>query len=173
MTDKQTRRARLRRLTTAALLTAAAFVLSYIEAILPFSLGIPGVKLGLCHIITLFALYRLSPWETVAVTAVRVTLAALLFGSVASLAYSTAGAALSIAVMLLLRIPKREGQPLFSPLGVSIAGGVSHNLAQLATSAALMTTPALGWYLPVLLVAGTLTGTVIGLVSGLVLKRVK
>ncbi len=160
---------RLRRLTLSAMLVAAAFVISYIEAILPFSLGIPGVKLGFCHIVTLLALYRLSMWETISITAVRVVLSALLFGSVASLAYSAAGALLSLAIMLVLR---RLGQGKhFSPLGISIAGGVTHNLGQLACAAALMGTPKLGWYLPVLLVAGVLCGGIIGIVAALILGR--
>ncbi len=164
--------ARLQRLTTAAVLTAVAFVLSWIEAILPFHIGIPGVKLGLCHIVTLFAVYRLSAWESAAVSAVRVGLAALLFGSVASLAYSAAGALLSLALMLLLRhIRHRDGREVFSPLGVSILGGVAHNIAQLATAALLMQTAAVMTYLPVLLLAGMGTGAVIGAVASLVMNR--
>ncbi len=162
---------RLRHLTTAALLTAAAFVLSYIEAILPFAIPIPGVKLGLCHIITLLALYRLSAWETASVSAVRVALAALLFGSTASLVYSATGAAVSLAVMLLARRLQFRKKPAFSPLGVSLLGGISHNLAQLATAAALMQTPGLLTYLPVLLLAGTVTGAVIGAVASAILHR--
>ncbi len=167
------RRSVLRRLTTAAVLTSVAFVLSWIEAILPFPIGIPGVKLGLCHIVTLFAVYRLSAWESAAVTAVRVSLASLLFGSVASLAYSAAGAALSLCVMLLLRRVRPGGREAFSPLGVSLAGGVAHNLAQLTTAAALMQTAGVMGYLPVLLIAGTVTGAVIGGVASIILTRVK
>ena len=179
-------RAPLRRLTTAALLTAAGFVLSYIEAILPFSIGIPGVKLGLCHIITLISLYRLTVWETAAVTAVRVSLTTLLFGNAASLAYSAAGAAVSLLVMLAARrmtvhttrrIPRRKqtterpATSAFSPIGISLLGGVTHNLAQLATAAVLMQTPGILTYLPVLLLAGTVTGVVIGLTAAAVLRR--
>lgn len=162
----------LHRLTNTALLTAIAFMLSYLEAILPFHIGIPGVKLGLCHVVTVFALRRLSAWETLAITAVRVMLSALLFGSVASLAYSAAGAALSLAVMLPLAQIKRNNAPVFSLLGISIAGGVSHNLGQLMTAAALMSTPSLGWYLPILLITGVITGGVIGAVGALAAARV-
>ncbi len=164
---RQTKREALRRMATASTLTAAAFILSYLEAILPFSLGIPGVKLGLSHLVTVFALYRLTPWETIAITLVRVLLSAFLFGNAASLAYSLAGAVLSLAVMLLLR-----RLPLFSPTGVSVAGGICHNLGQLACAALLMSTVSLGWYLPVLLVAGCVSGAVIGTVGGILIRRV-
>ena len=132
---RMTRRTALRRVALSGVLTAAAFFLSYLEAILPFSLGIPGVKLGLCHIAVVFALYRLSVWETAAITAVRVVLSALLFGSVASLAYSAAGAALSLVTMLILCRIRVRGNQLFSPIGVSIAGGVAHNLGQILAAA--------------------------------------
>ncbi len=161
------KREALRRVATAGVLTATAFLLSYLEAILPFSLGIPGVKLGLSHLVTVFALYRLTAWETASVTLVRVLLSAFLFGSTASLAYSLTGAVLSLAVMLLLR-----RLPLFSPTGVSVAGGICHNLGQLACAALLMSTASLGWYLPVLLAAGCVSGAVIGAVGGILIRRV-
>jgi heptaprenyl diphosphate synthase len=165
--SRSTKRKNLRRIATVGVLTAAAFILSYLEAILPFSLGIPGVKLGLSHLVTVFALYRLTAWETVSITLVRVMLAAFLFGNTASLAYSLAGAVLSLAVMLLLR-----RLPVFSPTGVSVAGGICHNLGQLACAALLMSTASLGWYLPVLLVAGCISGAVIGIVGGILIRRV-
>ena len=170
-TGRRSDRVALRRIVTAALLTAVGMIFSYIEAILPFSIGIPGVKLGLCHIVTLFALYRLTVWETAAVTAVRVTLTAILFGSVASLAYSAAGAAVSLVVMLAARRLHRRGVSLFSPIGLSILGGVTHNLAQLATAAAMMRTAGILTYLPVLIIAGTLTGAAIGVVGAMVVAR--
>ncbi len=168
-----TSRQKLRRLTTAGLLTAAALILSWIEAILPFSIGIPGIKLGLCHIITLLALYRLSPWETAAITVLRVSLVALLFGSVASLAYSAAGGLISLGVMMLLKRLKYGEKPVFSLLGVSIAGAVTHNLAQFATAACLMQTAALLSYLPILLATGVLTGALIGMVAAGVADRLR
>ncbi len=174
MSRRKIEKAHLRRLTTAGVLTAVAMLLSWIEAILPFSVGIPGVKLGLCHIVTLFAVYRLSAWESAAVTAVRIALTTLLFGNVASLAYSAAGGAVSLGLMLLLcRMSRRREKPLFSPLGVSVTGGVSHNLAQMATAAVLMQTPGLLSYLPVLLVAGILTGGVVGVLASLLLSRLR
>lgn len=166
-TSPPSRGASVRRLTVTALLVAVAFVLSYLEAILPFSIGVPGVKLGLCHVAVMFALYRLGRGHALLVTAVRVLLAAVLFGNAATLAYSLCGALLSLAVMLILH---RVG--VFSPLGVSIAGAVTHNFGQLAVAALLMQTVSLGWYLPVLLLAGCISGTVIGLLAVLCVRRV-
>lgn len=103
-------------MTTAALLAAAAMILSYVESLLP-SVGIPGVKMGLANIAVIFALYRLG-WRLAAwISLVRVVTVTLLFGTVAALAYSLAGAVLSLLVMGVLRRTER-----FSPMGVSVAG---------------------------------------------------
>ncbi len=168
MNRKKQTKGVIRRVAEAGILTAIAFVLSYLEAILPFSLGIPGVKLGLSHIVTIFALYRLPVWETISITLVRVFLSAMLFGNAASLAYSLTGALLSLSVMLILK-----QLPLFSATGVSIAGGVSHNLGQLLCAALLMETTELLWYLPILLVSGSVSGTLIGLTGSILIERVK
>ncbi len=154
---------------TAALmgvLVAVAFVLSYVEMVLHFSVGIPGVKLGLCHIVTLFALYRIDPKAAVFTCFVRIILNAWLFGNTMILAYSAAGALLSLAVMLLL-----YRLPLFSPVGVSLAGGISHNVGQIICAALMMDTAGLVWYLPILLVSGCLSGVLVGLISGWILRR--
>lgn len=158
----------LRRTTRAGILIAAAFILSYIEAILPFHVGLPGVKLGLAHIITVFALYRLSAFEALSITLIRVLLSSLLFGNLFSGIYSFVGAFVSIGVMLLLR-----RIPALSPMGVSMVGGVTHNLGQLTCAVLLTGTAELGWYLPVLLVAGTVSGCVVGVVGAIAIKRIK
>lgn len=168
MDKREHRRGNARRVATLGILVAVAFVLSYIEAILPFSLGIPGIKLGFSHIVTVFALYRMRTWETVLVTLVRVVLAAMLFGSALSAIYSLVGATVSLAVMLVLR-----RLPVFSEVGVSAAGGVAHNVGQIACAAILMETAGLIWYLPVLLAAGCVSGVVIGSVASLIIRRVR
>ncbi len=142
-------------------LVAVAFVLSYVEMVLHFSVGIPGVKLGLCHIVTLFALYRIGSKAAVFTCFVRILLNAWLFGNAMILAYSAAGAFLSLTVMLLL-----YRLPLFSPVGVSLAGGISHNIGQIICAAIMMETAGLVWYLPILLVSGCISGTIVGLISG-------
>ena len=147
-----------------SLCLAVALILSYVESLLP-GLGVPGVKIGLANIAVVFALYRSGPGRAAAVSLVRVVLVSLLFGSFASFLYSIAGAAVSFAVMLLLRRTRR-----FSPVGVSVAGGVCHNLGQTAMAAVLMGTGQILWYLPVLLAGGTAAGLLIGLAGGALLR---
>ncbi len=153
------------RLTLLALLTATAMILSYLESLLP-SPGIPGVKLGLANIAVIFALYRLGWREAAAVSLVRVGMVSVLFGSLGALAYSLAGAALSLAVMGLLRRLDR-----FSAVGVSVAGGVSHNLGQVLMAMWMLDTSRLIWYLPVLVLTGLAGGVLVGLCGALLVKR--
>ena len=115
-----------RRMARYALLTALAMVLSWLESMVPVSAAAPGVKLGLTNLVVIFALYRMGLRAAAAVSLARVGLVSMTFGNAYSFAYSLAGAALSLAVMALLR---RTGR--FSILGVSVAGGVSHNIAQI------------------------------------------
>lgn len=149
------------------LLIALALILSYLESLIPLSFAIPGIKLGLPNLVVVFALYRLRPSVAAAISLLRVLLVAVLFGSVLSLAYSAAGAVCSFAVMLALRHSGR-----FGCTGVSVAGAVVHNLAQIATAALLLETASLAWYFPVLCATGTLAGVVIGLLAALLVKRI-
>ncbi len=148
------------------LLIALALVLSYLESLVP-PLWVPGVKLGLPNLAIVFALYRLGFKDAYVISLVRVVLVALLFGNGAALAYSVAGAALSLSLMGLL---KKTGK--FSSVGVSVAGGVAHNAGQILVAMALLETSRLAWYLPVLWVSGTIAGVLVGLVSGELVRRV-
>ena len=157
-----------RALTRYALLVALAMVLSWLESMVPLSLVVPGVKLGLANLVVIFALYRLGPRQAVVISLVRVLLVTLTFGNAFGFAYSLAGAALSLGVMIPLR---RSGK--FSLLGVSIAGGVCHNIGQILVAMAVLGTAELLWYLPALLAAGTAAGVCIGAAGALVTARVK
>ena len=148
------------------LLTALALVLSYLESLIP-PLWVPGVKLGLPNLAVVFALYRLGWKDACAISLARVVLVTLLFGNGAALAYSIAGAALSLSLMGLLKKTRK-----FSTVGVSVAGGVSHNAGQILVAMALLETSRLAWYLPVLWVSGTIAGVLIGIVSGVLVERV-
>lgn len=148
------------------LLTALALVLSYLESLVP-PLWVPGVKLGLPNLAIVFALYRLGWKDACVISLVRVVLVALLFGNGAALAYSVAGAALSLTLMGLL---KRTGK--FSSVGVSVAGGVAHNAGQILVAMTMLETVRLAWYLPVLWISGTIAGVLIGIVAGELVKRV-
>ena len=144
--------------------TALAMIFSYIESVIPFNFGIPGVKLGIANIVIVVALYRFSLPETAGISLVRIFLTALLFGNIMSLAYSLAGGVLSLTGMI---ICKRLN---LSAVGVSIVGGVLHNVGQLAAAMFILQNTVLVYYLPVLLAAGLATGFVIGVAAHFALK---
>lgn len=146
--------------------TALALIFSYVETLIPVNLGIPGVKLGLANLIIVVALYKMRLSEAYLLSVVRVLLAGFIFGNYFSIIYSLAGGLLSLTVMALL---KKWGG--FSLQGISIAGGVFHNIGQLIVAAVVVETFSVIYYFPVLLVAGLLTGLVIGIVAEMMLKR--
>lgn len=149
-------------------LTALALIFSYVETLIPVSFGVPGIKLGLANLVTVIVLYKTGWREALLLQVVRILLAGFLFGNLFSILYSLAGGILSLTVMALLARTGRLGVP-----GVSVAGGVSHNTGQLLVAMAVVETYRVGYYLPVLLIAGVATGCVIGIVSGEVLKRIR
>lgn len=151
-----------------ALLVALAMTLSWLESLIVLPGLLPGMKVGLTNLVVLFALYRLGLRDAAWLSLIRVVLVSMTFGSAYSFAYSLAGAVLSLAVMAALKKLDR-----FSILGVSIAGGVCHNMGQLLVAMAVLETARLGWYLPALLFSGTLAGIAIGAAGGLVVERVK
>ena len=155
-----------KRLALLGILASLAIVLSYLEALIPPLVAIPGVKIGLANIAVMLALYKLGMKEAAIISVVRNIVIFLLFGGFIALLYSLAGAILSLAVMYLLK----RFTPL-SEIGVSVAGGVSHNLAQITVAIFTFSTPSLVLYLPVLLISGTLAGIVIGLCSGIVINK--
>ena len=150
------------------LLIALAMVLSYVEFLIPFSFAVPGIKLGLANIVVVFALYRLGKTEAFVISILRVLLMTFMFGNAFALAYSLSGAVLSFLVMLLLL---KNGR--FSPVGVGIGGGVAHNIGQILCAMVLLETKQIIYYLPVLFVSGTLAGVAIGVISGILINRIK
>lgn len=146
--------------------TALALLFSYIESLIPFHIGIPGVKLGLANLIIVIALYKTNTKQAFLLSVTRVLLAGFLFGNMFSILYSLAGGCLSLAAMAVLR--KRES---FSVMGVSIAGGVFHNIGQLLMAILVMESCNLVYYLPVLLISGLVTGGLIGVTANEMLKR--
>jgi len=157
-----------KRLALLSMCACLAMLLSFVESRIPPLTAIPGIKMGLANIAVMFTLYKLGTREAMAVSAIRVVLIALLFGSAVSFLYSLAGAVLSFAVMLLVRRVK-----LFSEVGVSVAGGVCHNIGQIAMACILLDTNVIVYYLPFLLLSGTVTGVLIGVTSALLIKRIK
>ncbi|MBP3375746.1 MAG: Gx transporter family protein [Clostridia bacterium] len=156
-----------KRLALLGILASLAIVLSYLEALIPPLVAIPGVKIGLANIAVMLALYKLGMKEAAIISVVRNIVIFLLFGGLIALLYSLAGAILSLAVMYLLK----RFTPL-SEIGVSVAGGVSHNLAQITVAIFTFSTPSLVLYLPVLLISGTLAGIIIGLCSGIIINKI-
>lgn len=154
-----------RKITVLAMAIALAMILSYVESLIP-SPGIPGVKMGLANIVVVFCLYRLGWKEAAGVSLLRVFLVSLLFGHAASLMYSAAGAVLSLLGMTALKATDRLGC-----VAVSVIGGVLHNVGQILVAWALMG-PNVVYYLPILIVSGTVTGVLIGVLAGLIVKRI-
>ena len=149
------------------MLIALAFVFSYIENLIPVNLGVPGVKLGLANLVTVAGLYPIGIPGTAAVNLVRIVLVGFTFGNPFSMIYSMAGALLSLVLMAVCR-----KMNWFTPVGVSIIGGVGHNVGQLAVAAFVVENGAVFSYLPVLLIAGTAAGTAIGILGGIIAGRI-
>ena len=147
---------------------ALAMVLAYIEVIIPpiFS-AIPGIKMGLPNIIIVFLLYRRGPIFAAIVSFLRIVLVSLLFSNFVALMYSLAGGILSLIIMIILR-----KLHFLSSVGVSVAGGVTHNIGQILMAMLLLETAELGYYLAVLTVTGTISGILIGLCGASLIKRV-
>ena len=143
-----------------------ALIFSYVETLIPFNFGIPGVKLGLANLIIVIAMYKMSLKEAYLLSVTRIILSGFIFGNLFSIIYSLAGGILSLSVMALLK--KSRG---FSVTGVSIAGGVMHNVGQLIIAMIIVETFSVAYYVPVLLISGLITGLIIGIVSGEMLKR--
>lgn len=156
------------RITRLALTVAVAMLLSYIESCLPSFTAVPGIKMGLANIAVIFALYRFGLREAVVVSLTRVFLMALLFGSVVSMLYGLAGAVVSILLMELMR----RFSP-FSTVGVSVLGGVAHNAGQIGAACIILKTDLLVYYMPILIISGTLAGIVTGIAAGMLIKRLK
>ena len=151
------------------LCTAVALVLAYVEHLLPpLFAALPGIKLGLPNIVIVFILYRFGLRYAATVSLVRILAVTLLFGNPMTLAYSIAGAVLSLAVMSLLK-----KMNFLSTVGVSVAGGVFHNVGQILVAMLLLRTAELGYYLIVLSVTGTISGILIGLCGGILSYRLK
>lgn len=147
--------------------TAVALVLAYLESLLPpLMAAVPGIKLGLPNIAIIFVLYRFGVKDAAAVSLVRMTAVALLFGNPMTFAYSLAGGFLSLTAMAILR-----RLDFLSTVGVSVAGGVLHNVGQILMAMLLLGTAELGYYLIILAVTGTVSGIFVGLCGSFAIKR--
>lgn len=150
------------------MMVAVAFVLSYVESMLPLNFGIPGIKAGFSNIVVIFSLFTFNSVTTFGIAVVRIILCGLTFGSLSSMLYSLAGGILSFLIMLLLKKTKK-----FSIYGISVAGGVFHNVGQILVAMAVLKTNLLLYYLPFLLLAGVIAGIIVGIIGGILVKRLR
>ena len=148
--------------------TALGLIFSYVESLIPIHVGIPGVKLGLANLIVVIALYKMKIKEVYVLSVVRIVLVGFVFGNLFAILYSLAGGMLSLTMMCILKKTDK-----FSVFGVSIAGGVFHNIGQLMMAMIVLESISIGYYFPILLVSGLITGFVIGFVSNEMMKRLK
>lgn len=158
-----------KRLTRMALLTAAALILFVVEAQLPAPIPVPGVKLGLANIVTVYAMFRLGPKDTLLILLCRVVLGSIFAGQFMTLFYSLAGGLLCWLVMLALRRIVTERQIW----ACSVMGAIAHNAGQIGVAVAVTQTPGLLIYFPVLLLSGIAAGTLTGVCAQLVYLRLK
>ena len=157
-----------RKLAYLGLCTAVALILAYVEVLLPpLTSAVPGIKLGLPNIAIIFVLYRYGVRYAAMVSFVRIAVVSILFGNPMTFAYSAAGAALSLLVMAILR-----RMDVLSTVGVSVAGGVFHNVGQILMAMWLLGTAELGYSLIVLAITGTVSGIFVGLCGGMAVKRI-
>ena len=156
------------KLTKMAMLVALAMIFSYVESLIPINFGIPGMKLGVANLVTVTGLYFLEFPEVFLVVVMRILLTGFLFGNGMSIIYSLAGGILSLLMMVVIK--RING---FSVIGVSIIGGVSHNIGQIIVASIVVENLKLVYYLPALLIAGAMTGFIMGFLSKKILPTVQ
>lgn len=157
---------RTRRLAVSAMFAALALIFSYVEAIIPFSVGIPGVKLGIANLVIIIALYEMNMKYAFTINVVRIFVSGLLFNGLFGALYSLSGGIVSLLVMWLLKKTN-----LFSMVGVSMAGGVAHNLGQLIIASLIVSNFKMFLYFPVLMFSGIISGIMIGIVSYIIYQK--
>ncbi len=150
------------------LLVALAFILSYIESLFPLAIGIPGIKLGLANLVVIVAIYKLGVKEAFTLSVIRIILVGFTFGSPSSMMFSLVGGLLSWLLMVIFQKSK-----LFSMVGVSIIGGIAHNIGQIIVSILVLENINIIYYLPFLLVSGVITGGLIGILAAIIIRRLK
>ena len=157
-----------KRIAYLGMLIGLAFIFSYIETLIPFTFAVPGIKLGLANIVVIVGLYLLGEKDAFLLSMVRIVLVGFTFGNLSTMLYSLGGGVLSYLVML---IAKKMG--VFSMKGVSILGAVFHNVGQIIVAMLVLETTQLIYYLPTLLIAGTVTGFFVGLLGTMITERIK
>ena len=147
---------------------ALAFIFSYIESLIPIPFPVPGIKLGLANLVIIIALYGIGNKEALVLSVVRIVLVGLTFRSPSTLLFSFAGGLLSWLLMVIFRKLK-----IFSMVGVSIIGGIGHNVGQISVAILYVNNPGLIYYLPLLMISGLVSGTLIGILGSVTINRLQ
>lgn len=167
MQSQINRSSRTKALALSAMFACLALIFSYVEAMIPFSVGIPGVKLGLANLVIIIALYEMNFRYALVINLIRILISGLLFSGMFGALYSLAGGLLSLAVMWALKKTN-----LFSMVGVSMAGGVAHNMGQLLVAAAVVSNLRMFLYFPILMFSGLITGILMGISAYIIDEKV-
>lgn len=140
--------------------SALAILMGYVERLIPISIAVPGIKLGLANVVILIVIYFMGNKEGLWISFVRIIMSGLLFSGFAGFLYSLAGALLSYIIMVLLK--KFDS---ISIMGVSVAGGIAHNIGQIIVACLVVQNWKLIYYLPILLISGIATGILVGITA--------
>ncbi len=146
---------------------ALAFAFSYLESLIPFNFGIPGIKLGIANLVVIVALYTMNAKDALFISIIRILLSGLAFSGPFAMIYSLIGGLLSFLVMF---VAKKSNK--FSPIGVSALGGTVHNFGQILVAAVVMRTYRIIYYFPILMIVGLVTGILNGIIADIIIKRI-
>lgn len=151
-----------------AIFITLALVISYVDSLIPLAIMVPGIKIGLANIVIILSLYMIGEKETILISTIRVILSSLLFGTMLTFAYSMTGAILSFIIMVILK-----KKTTLATMTISIIGAVSHNIGQIIMAVIIMSTKEIIYYLPILMITGVISGTIIGILSSLLIQFTK
>jgi heptaprenyl diphosphate synthase component I len=166
--NKMKNKLSVKKIAIIAIFISLALILSYVDSLIPLTIMVPGIKIGLANVVIIFSLYMLGFNTALFISIIRVILSSVLFGSILTFAYSMTGAMLSILVMVILK-----NKVKLSTLTISIIGAVMHNIGQILMAIILMNTKEIIYYLPILMITGMISGTIIGIISALLIKFFK
>ena len=147
--------------------TAVAMILAFIESQIPTFVPVPGIKIGLPNIAIVLILYKMGFKEALVVNILRILLVSFLFGTALSLIYSLSGGIISLVIMKLIKESN-----IFKIITVSVIGAITHNIVQIIVAIFVLELNQLIYYLPILLLTGTISGIIVGIVAGIIGNKV-
>ena len=147
---------------------ALTLIFGYIETLIPVNFGVPGIKLGLANLMLVIVIYKWNLKSGILLGISKVLLSNALFGNLSSMLFGLAGMFCSILLMGILKHRKR-----FGVVVISMIGGIAHNIGQIFMAALVLRTISIISYMPVLMIAGMITGICIGVLANSIIKRIK